>query len=323
VHAALRAADTRGDAAARWLALGERSLALGRPDEAAGLFERAARLDDDRPDAELGQLRAWLQAGDYAHAVAWGRLVAGEHAGWPVAAAWADAVEALARPARPADAGTPPLPAPPARRPRDATRASTFQAVGGGLIDGPSRQLRLAPSIRGRLVAAAAAGPLWVADGTGALLRLADDLETLGIDDPSADAPPGLRGLAPVRAPAVPGRPVLVMSVLPDGTRPDACGAGWPRLRTGLLALPLSADPRWRIDLPGPRAPDGSPVWDACGQWLGWIEGGVLEPAPVPVPVPSPISVAAPAACASRAGLDVAAHYGHWYAAAATVWRAD
>jgi hypothetical protein len=307
----------------RWLVAGDQALARGRPAEAVDRFERAARLDDERPDAELGQLRAWLQAGDYAHAVAWGRLVAGEHADSPMAAAWADAVESLARPGRwPAPALAPtawPFPAPPARRPRAAAGDSMFVAVATGLVDGASRRLCLAPAVRERLSRDAAGRPLWVTEGTGAMLRLADDDDgSLTLDDPAAEPPAGLQGPAPTRAAAVPGRPVLVISTHPDDGRGGACGTSWPRLRLGLLAQPGAADPRSRVDLPGPPPADGSPVWDACGHWLGWVEGGALTPVPdraAPAPVP-------PAAtCASRASLDTTAHYGRWYAAVATVWR--
>ena len=54
---------------------------------AGRLFEQASRQFGERPEAELGQARAYLLAGDYRQAVAFINLVAGEHSDFPPAIA--------------------------------------------------------------------------------------------------------------------------------------------------------------------------------------------------------------------------------------------
>ena len=55
--------------------------------EAARLFEQASSQFSERPEAELGQARAYLLAGDFRQAVAYANLVAGEHSDFPPAIA--------------------------------------------------------------------------------------------------------------------------------------------------------------------------------------------------------------------------------------------
>lgn len=316
---ARRSFAASGDARAAWMARGEAALAAGRAAEAVDAFERAARIDDTDPDAELGQARAWLQDGDAAHARAWSRLVAGEHPAYPVATAWADAIEDLARPAprRAVESLSPypALPSPPARRPRALAPGGRVEAVCHGLVDGSGARLRVPPAQRERLDALAAAGvPLWVTDGTGAVLRMdgGDDL-SLAIDDPASDAP-AARRVPPAQArPAVTGRPLLLLEARVVPGLHDACAVSWPRLRAGLLALPARDRARARIDAAGGAPADGTPVFDACGGWLGWSEAGELAPA---------IDASTAGACPARSPLDSAALHARWYAALGTVWRA-
>lgn len=54
------------------------ALAQGDGPRAQDLFERAANQFGDHTEAEVGLLRASLQAGDFAQAVAWANLIAGE-----------------------------------------------------------------------------------------------------------------------------------------------------------------------------------------------------------------------------------------------------
>ncbi len=68
------------------LRAGERSLAQGLAAEAVERFERAAQMRHE-PDAELALLRARLQAGEYAQAMAFAAHVAGAHTDEPAAAA--------------------------------------------------------------------------------------------------------------------------------------------------------------------------------------------------------------------------------------------
>jgi len=294
-------ADERS--AAALLDAAEQALRDQRPEAAASLFERASRLDDESATAELGMMRAWLQAGDHAHAVAWGRLVAGEHAKSPEAAAWADAVDALARGPRTGAAvatpGVPPLPGPPA----DPTRLAGATRLGCGLIDGGRQRLLVPPRLARRI----ADGALpWVLDGTGGLWRMADaqgglQREAVASAEPAAVA----------RAPALhvargrPGRPVLVLHPAVEG--------GWPRLAAALLTYPATGDTRPGIAGAWPAAADGSPVFDACGHWLGWSVDGALEPAP--------LAGADATSCAAGPASDVASIYGQRYATAAVVWR--
>ncbi len=302
----VRAADVAG--AATLIASAELALRDCRPAAAAVLFERASRLDDDSATAELGMMRAYLQSGDYATAVAWGRLVAGEHPRSPEAAAWADAVDALARPgiALPARAGALALPAPAAGL--ADLRGARAERVGCGLIDGARQRLLVPPGLARRL----AEGPWpWVVDGTGSLWRVLDAEGGL-----RPEAPAGAEPAAASRAPALvgararPGRPVAVLHAGP-ASAPDS--ADWPRLAAGLLTYPAAGEHLPGLASVGPAAPDGSPVFDACGNWLGWACGGRLEPAP---------GATADAACAGGPVGDVAATYGRWYAAVGVIWRA-
>ena len=57
----------------------EAALAMGHPQQADKLFEQAASQLQDSPEAEVGQIRAYFQAGDVRHAIAFGNIVAGEH----------------------------------------------------------------------------------------------------------------------------------------------------------------------------------------------------------------------------------------------------
>jgi len=303
-----RAADKSADrdAAADFIAQAERALREERPAAAASLFERASRLDDESATAELGMMRAFLQAGDYAHAVAWGRLVAGEHPGAPQAAAWTDAVEALARPGAPGlHPGARPLPGP---APAAASRfGRPMQSLGCGLIDGAHDRLLVPPA----LAAALAEGePAWVTDGTGTTWSVRDASGALRRES-GADAEPAPVSALPAArgARARPGRPVLVLHP-GQPARDDA--SAWPRLAPALLTFPVAGEHRLGIASPGPVARVGSPVFDACGQWLGWVDDGRLEPA---------ASGPEEAACAAGPAGDVSAIYGRWYPAAAVVWR--
>jgi hypothetical protein len=303
------AADPVADRApaAEFLAQAERALRDERPAAAAGLFERASRLDDVSAAAELGMMRAYLQAGDYAHAVAWGRLVAGEHPDAPEAAAWADAVEALARPAAAASArpGVPPLPGPaPAALPR---AGRPLELLGGGLIAGAPERLLLPPALASAL---ADVEGLRVTDGTGTRWRVRDASGALSRESSGEAEPAPVIALPAVRgARARPGRPVLVL----HPGLPARDGAfSWPHLRPALLTFPAAGEHRLGIASPGPAAPRGSPVFDACGQWLGWLDDGRLEPA---------AAGDEGDACAAGPAGDVDAIYGRWYPAAAVLWR--
>jgi len=281
----------------------ERALRAEQPAAAAGLFERASRLDDVSATAELGMMRAYLQAGDYAHALAWGRLVAGEHPQSPEAEAWADAVDALVRGPRagaPAH-GLPPLPGPAV----DATafHAARARRIGCGLVDGPRQRLLVAPALARHLGEGALP---WVVDGTGATWRMTDaDGRLQRVSAPGAEPAASSLAASPVPARARPGRPVLVMRPAADG--------GWPTLLATLTTFPAAGDDRLALAMAAGAAPEGSPVFDACGAWLGWTDQGRLEPAPA--------AHDDGAGCRAGPGGNVAAIYGQWYAVTATVWR--
>jgi hypothetical protein len=290
-----------GETAAGLLAAAEQALRGGRPEAAAGLFERASRLDDESAASELGMMRAWLQAGDYARAAAWGRLVAGEHPKSAEAAAWADEVDALARGRSAAvPAGVTALPGPAI----DAAPLDSARRLGCGLVDGARQRLLAAPALARRIAEGGA--PPWIVDGTGGLWRMVDADGRLRREAPADAEPPAVARMPALRAAhARPGRPVLVLHAAADG--------GWPRLATGLLTFPAAGEPRLGLASAGPAAPDGSAVFDACGHWLGWVQDGRLEPAPL-------ASDDATSCAAGPAG-DVASLYGHRYAGAAVVWR--
>ena len=309
------AADTAG--AAVLIEQAERALRDGRPEAASGVFERAARLDDESATAELGMLRAALQTGDYLQAVAWGRLVAGEHTDSAEAAAWADAVEALARPnaAPAAPPGVAPLPGPAAARP-----ARLGEVLGCGLVDGARGRLLASPATMRRV---ADGDRPWVIDGTGTAWRLSgtdgapgtawreSGTEGALVREARAEAEPAASArLGAVKAAlARPGRPVLVLH--PGPAPRDA--AAWPRLAPALLTFPTAGERRLGVALTGTRPVDGSPVFDACGHWLGWTEGDRLEQAP---------GADAAVACNTGPAADVAGVYGRWYAAVGVIHRA-
>lgn len=69
------------------------ALASGEFERAAEQFEQAARVNDSTPEAEIGMVRAYLQAGEYRKALAVATLVAGEHPGSPEAEAFLAWVE--------------------------------------------------------------------------------------------------------------------------------------------------------------------------------------------------------------------------------------
>jgi len=297
-----RAADAAG--AAALIEQAERALREGRPAAAAGLFERASRLDDESATAELGMLRASLQAGDYLQAVAWGRLVAGEHSDSAEAAAWADAVEALARPnaAPAAPAGVAPLPGPAAARP-----GRLGEVLGCGLVDGARGRLLASPATLRRV---GAGDRPWVVDGTGTAWRVAGEDGALRRDAAADAEPAASTRLGAVKAaPARPGRPVLVLHPGP-ATRE---AAAWPRLAPALLTFPAAGERRLGVALTGARPADGSPVFDACGHWLGWTEGEHLAQAPDADPAVT---------CSAGPAADVAGVYGRWYAAVGVIHRA-
>jgi len=300
-------AASAGDAAAAasLLAEGERALRAGRPAEAATWFERASRIDDTTATAELGMLRAALQAGDYLHAVAWSRLVAGEHTGSAEAAAWADAVESLARPnaARATRVGVAPLPGPAAARP-----AGSGMRLGCGLIDGAGGRLHALPRVMDLI---ARGERPWVIDGTGNAWRVHDAQGSLRREAPTdAEPPPASRVRSLRGALARPGQPVLVLHA--PVTPHDE--ADWPRLAPALLTYPAAGERLPGVALAGPRPADGSPVFDACGAWLGWWSDGRLE---------SPRYATADAGCTAGPAADVAAVYDRWYAAVGVIRRAE
>lgn len=73
------AADNPADEAIRALiARANSALASGQAQAAAELFEKAAGLAES-PEAEIGLVRAYLQAGEFRKAIAFGNLVAAEH----------------------------------------------------------------------------------------------------------------------------------------------------------------------------------------------------------------------------------------------------
>lgn len=283
-------AATRLSERQQLLAEGEALLATGDTPAALAAFERAA-LMLHAADTEAALVRAYMQAGEYRRALAFGAHAAGAHRDFPAATAlyaWllqAGGQNAVA--ARQLDAAL-------ARSPEDATLGSAREQLarpwplaGGPLLAAPARLAPYASAMppaaavasavlvdggRGAIAPAAAVGSgrrLWLRNGLGhttegvvsrrfevagaalALVQLKDALPM-----------PAAVGTAP-RSPFA-GSPAYTLEYAPGADGQPA----WPLLRAGFLGRgPAGEAPLLGIDVPpGPR---GGPLFDGAGRLSG------------------------------------------------------
>lgn len=292
------------DARAELLRRAEAELAGGDAQAASETFERAAMMLH-AADTEMGLVRSYLQAGQYARALAFCAHTAGVHRESPAAVAvyaWLlraggqgvfaqrtleqalqrapqDAVvretqRAFAAPLPVASAPllqTPHRMAPqPVMLGGQAAPPPSARVVGGAVLAGEGA-LALVPlaSLRD-----AAPDGLWLRNGLGQTTRARREpdaaLEAQGVALLRLALPLDA-GPAPALAPREPfaGSPGFAFQY---AAQPDA-QAAWPWLSQGFFAgLPAQGRRRLGIDLPA--GPDGGPVFDSQGRLAGMVLAG-------------------------------------------------
>jgi hypothetical protein len=280
------------DARQQMLVAGEAALARGNAEAAAQHFERAGMVKHEA-DAELGLIRAYMQAGEYRRALAFAAHTAGAHPQTGAGSAlyaWllhiggqtriAGQLLEKARLRSPDDALLqataswinnplqPPaaeLIAPPARFAPYSAAAVTLPPsavviASGVLIDGG----------RSVLTSAAALGDgrtLWVRNGLGQVsgatrARKLDDVGLAQLQLASAITIPA--PALPTRDP-FPGSPGFAVEF------PAIASAtpGWPLLRVGFLGKPSPLAGVYQLGITMPPSHRGGPVFDAAGRLTG------------------------------------------------------
>lgn len=314
---------------------GERALTTGDTVAARKAFEQAGQIAHSA-DAEIGLVRADLQAGAYGEAMAFGAHTAGAHRDEPAGAllyAWLLAVggqtevaqQRLTRLAadvpasRARAAALQRLVADPAQRPGAAFQTPPLRLApyATGANPGTGARVRAAATLMGdgatalapaRALQACRGGPLWLRNGLG------QTVAAQATREPTATGLVVLRARQPLPAgapwaarDAFPGSPGYVVAHVASAS----AQAAWPRLAAGFF-LPAAdgagAVPRLGVDTPASAA--GSPVFDAAGALAGVFQGdaspaGSARRTIVPVSQLRPaVPAAAPAKPAPRATAD-------------------
>ncbi len=276
----------------RLLAAGEAALARRDAGEAAQQFERAGMVRHEA-DAELGLIRAYMQAGEYRRALAFASHTAGAH---PQSGAGSALYAWLLHIGGQARIAAQLLDNARARLPDDALLQATaslinapLSAPAAGLLVPPARFAPyttppllpqtaaviasgvLIDSGRGVLTSAAALGDareVWVRSGLGQTvgatwLRNVDDTGLAQLRLSDAISMPSLPALA-ARDP-FPGSPAFAVEF------PAIAGAvpGWPLLRVGFLGKPAGVAGAYHLGVAMPPANRGGPVFDASGRLIG------------------------------------------------------
>jgi S1-C subfamily serine protease len=278
------------DARQQMLAAGEAALARGDVEEAAQHFERAGMVKHEA-DAELGLIRAYMQAGEYRRALAFAAHTAGAHPQTGAGSAlyaWLLHIGGQARIAaqlldkararlpddallqataslinNPLAAPAAELLVPPARfAPYSAAAVSQSAVViaSGVLIDGGRSVLTSAAAIGN-------ARELWVRNGLGQITRarLLRTLGDAGIAQLQLDGALAAPAFAlPPRDP-FPGSPGFAVEF------PAIANAapGWPLLRVGFLGKPLTMAGVYELGITLPSSHRGGPVFDNAGRLIG------------------------------------------------------
>ena len=299
----------------RLLDEGERQLAAGQPDQAQDVLDRAAMMLH-AADTEAALVRAYMQAGQYRRALAFGAHAAGAHRrDWPAGTAlyaWLLQVggqsvvarrvldEALAL--APDDAAlrsashqlNRPWPAPDAVLRQPPLRTAPYawgaeppadsEVVGSGVLldDGvsaavPTTTLGPAPL---------AHSPVWLRNGLGQTVsaRLQARDEGLGLTTLRLDSPLPRATLAAARREPFAGSPGYMVEYAPT----HSPSAAWPLLRQGFFARLTTDAGLRRLGLDAPAGPRGGPVFNARGEFAGVAVPGSdgpdrLVPASMPV----------------------------------------
>jgi S1-C subfamily serine protease len=280
------------EARQQMLAAGEAALVRGDAEAAAQQFERAGLVKHEA-DAELGLIRAYMQAGEYRRALSFAAHTAGAHPQTGAGSAlyaWllhiggqakiATQLLETARARLPDDTLLPattsliqsPLAAPAAELLVPPARFAPYSAESSRL---PSSAVVVASGVlidggRKALTAVAALGSareVWVRNGLGQIsaakvVRGADDMSlaelhlTRIIAVPTPTLPP---------RDAFPGSPGFAVEFPAIAN----AAAGWPLLRVGFLGRPASAAGVYQLGIAMPQANRGGPVFDAGGRLVG------------------------------------------------------
>ena len=310
---------------------GEAALTAGNPRDAEEWFERAGNMAHEA-DAELGQLRAILQAGEFRRALAFAAHIAGVHQESGAGAgmyAWLLHLSGQPRVAQDT------LAAALARLPADAVLLATRELLNaaqplpaGLLLEAPARfapmprsgaglPARLRALASGVLVdqgstvltAAASLGDaerVWVRDGLGRTVSAvvtrrdaAAGLAELRLDSPLLTTGPVLAMAA--RDP-FPGSPAFGVAY---PLQRDTATPAWPLMRIGFVGAPS--------DLPGMHAPGiaqpaGGALFDNSGRLVAIVtlaeNGAVRAVLPSRLRVPGAVVPPLATAAAGRLPLD-------------------
>jgi tetratricopeptide (TPR) repeat protein len=283
------------EARQQMLAAGEAALARGEAEAAAQQFERAGMVKHEA-DAELGLIRAYMQAGEYRRALAFAAHTAGAH---PQTGAGSALYAWLLHIGGQAKIAAQLLDKARARLPDDAVLQaitsliqSPLAAPAAELLAPPARfapysaeSSRLPPAAEviasgvlidgGRiaLTAAAALGSareVWVRNGLGQVtaakvVRSLDDVGDVGV------AQLHLAQAIAVPAPTLPPRDPFPGSPGFAVEFPAIANAapGWPLLRVGFLGKPSGMAGVFQLGIAMSRAYRGGPVFDANGRLIG------------------------------------------------------
>ena len=270
---------------------GMAGLVAGNTSAAVTAFETAVSMAH-APDAELGLVRSYLQAGNYRQALAYSAHTAGAHKEEPegtVLYVWllhlggqeaaAKRILHEARSRLPGNAalervqrklddsagpssGTSgvagafaPYSLPP------LTEAAAALSGSGVLIDGGRRVL--AP-----LAAVAHARKIWVRNGLGHLRKAAIEtrFDKYGMALLKLDQSlPLTAGLMAASKDPFPGSVVYAVAYATVG----GAEADWPVMRHGFLGIPKGNGTDWELGITMPAGPHGGPVFDASGALAG------------------------------------------------------
>ena len=269
---------------------GAAALAAGDTNAAATAFEAAVSMVH-APDAELGLVRSYMQAGKYRQALSYGAHTAGAHKDEPEGTAlylWLlhlGGQEAAAKRI---------LLEAQARTPGDAVLARAQRRIEGGFASSSGKpgaasafppyslpRLKAAAAMSGSgvvidsgrhvlvpLTAVAHARKIWVRNGLGQLRKAAvesrfekDGIALLKLDQ----SLPLFDGFLTAGRDPFPGSVVYAIEyAMVRGAEPD-----WPVLRHGFLGSLVGNGPDWELGITMPDGPHGGPVFDASGSLVG------------------------------------------------------
>jgi len=285
----------------RWLDEGERLLAAGQPDQAQDVLDRAAMMLH-AADTEAALVRAYMQAGQYRRALAFGAHAAGAHRrDWPAGTAlyvWLLQVGGQGVVARrvmdetlalaPEDAAlrsasrqlSLPWPAPDAVLRQTPLRTAPYgwgesppadsEVVGSAVLldDGVSAVVPAAALGQAPL----ANGQVWLRNGLGQTVSAQVQTRDtqLGLVTLRLDRPLPRPGLAAAHREPYAGSPGYMVEYAPART----ASAAWPLLRQGFFARWTNDAGLRRLGLDAPAGPRGGPVFNAAGELVGIAVAG-------------------------------------------------